>query len=112
MTNGQIGAQWVADDATIGRRLTVASTHIAARGPASGVRIGRAGLTPRETEILRLVARGKSNGEIAAALVISIRTAERHLANIYAKLGTGGAVARATATSYAHTHGVVGPAAP
>jgi DNA-binding CsgD family transcriptional regulator len=70
---------------------------------------GGVGLTPREIEILRLVAGGKSNAEIAAVLVISIRTAERHLANIYSKLGTGGAVARARATSYAHTHGVVTP---
>jgi DNA-binding NarL/FixJ family response regulator len=67
------------------------------------------GLTAREIEVLRLVAAGKSNAEIAEALVVSIRTAERHLANIYAKLGTGGAVARAAATSYAHVHGVVQP---
>jgi ATP/maltotriose-dependent transcriptional regulator MalT len=90
----------------------LASTHMTALGPESGERIGRAVLTPRETEILCLVAGGKSNGDIASALVISIRTAERHLANIYTKLGTGGVVARATATSYAYTHGVVGPAAP
>ena len=64
-------------------------------------------LTARETEVLRLVAAGKSNAEIADVLVVSIRTAERHLANIYSKLGTGGPVARATATAYAHTHGLV-----
>ena len=64
-------------------------------------------LTVRETEVLRLVAAGRSNAEIADALVVSIRTAERHLANIYSKLGTGGPVARATATAYAHTHGLV-----
>lgn len=65
------------------------------------------GLTRREVDILRLVAAGKSNAEIADELVISIRTAERHLANIYAKLGTGGAVARAKAIAIAHTHGLV-----
>jgi DNA-binding NarL/FixJ family response regulator len=70
-------------------------------------RTDRVGLTPREVEIVRLVATGKSNDEIATALVISVRTAERHLANIYAKLGTGGAVARATASAYAHTQGLV-----
>jgi DNA-binding NarL/FixJ family response regulator len=66
-------------------------------------------LTAREVEVLRLVAAGKSNGEIAAALVVSIRTAERHVANVYAKLGTGGSVARAAATAYALTHGLVRP---
>jgi DNA-binding CsgD family transcriptional regulator len=64
------------------------------------------GLTLREIEVLRLVAAGKSNSEIAETLVVSIRTAERHLANIYAKLETGGSVARAVATAYAHTHGL------
>jgi DNA-binding CsgD family transcriptional regulator len=64
------------------------------------------GLTARETEVLRLLAAGKSNGEIAAALVVSIRTTERHVANIYAKLGTAGTVARAAATAYALTHGL------
>ena len=68
--------------------------------------VDRNGMTPREVEVLRLVASGKSNSEIAESLVVSIRTAERHLANIYAKLGTGGPVARAVATAYAHTHGL------
>ena len=70
-------------------------------------RNNREGLTVREMEVLCLVAAGKSNSEIADALVVSVRTAERHLANIYSKLGTGGPVARATATAYAHTHGLV-----
>jgi len=76
-------------------------------GPAGRTPTSPEGLTPREVEVLRLVAAGKSNGEIATALVVSIRTAERHLSNIYTKLGTGGTVARATATAYAHTHGLV-----
>jgi DNA-binding CsgD family transcriptional regulator len=83
------------------------ATRIETMTTAFGTRREQAGLTPREAEILALVAAGKSNGEIASALVISVRTAERHVANIYAKLGTGGPVARATATAYAHTHGVV-----
>jgi DNA-binding CsgD family transcriptional regulator len=87
--------------------------ELAARLGASGGQGGTpAGLTPREVEILRLVAAGKSNDEIATALVVSIRTAERHLSNIYAKLGTGGTVARATATAFAHTHGLVAPDTP
>jgi len=75
--------------------------------PGSGRSTREPGLTPRELEILRLVASGKSNAEIACELVISIRTAERHLANIYSKLGTSGAVARAMATADAHRRGVV-----
>jgi DNA-binding CsgD family transcriptional regulator len=45
------------------------------------------GLTTREREIAALIARGKSNGEIADELVISEKTAERHVANILLKLG-------------------------
>jgi DNA-binding CsgD family transcriptional regulator len=45
------------------------------------------GLTARELEVLRLVAAGRSNREIAAALVISEHTVARHLQNSYAKLG-------------------------
>lgn len=44
-------------------------------------------LTPRETEVIALLVDGNSNAEIAAALVLSTRTVEHHLANIYAKLG-------------------------
>jgi DNA-binding NarL/FixJ family response regulator len=65
-----------------------------------------AGLTRREREVLRLVAAGKSNQEIAAALVLSVRTVERHIANIYDKVGAAGKAARATATAYALSHGL------
>jgi len=46
-------------------------------------------LTPREFEIARLVARGKTNGAIAALLCVSRRTVENHLYSIYSKLGVG-----------------------
>jgi DNA-binding CsgD family transcriptional regulator len=59
------------------------------------------GLTEREVEVLRLLAAGKSNREIATQLVLSVRTAERHIANIYEKIGARGKVARAVATAYA-----------
>lgn len=75
---------------------------------ALGARLGqkRAGnLSPRETEVLRLVAKGDSNDEIARKLFLSIRTVERHVANVYAKLGLSGRTARAAATAWAHTHG-------
>jgi DNA-binding NarL/FixJ family response regulator len=45
------------------------------------------GLTARELEVLRLVAAGKTNREIARTLVVSDHTARRHLQNIFAKLG-------------------------
>jgi DNA-binding CsgD family transcriptional regulator len=46
----------------------------------------RHGLTPREAEVLALMARGSTNREIAATLVISVRTAEHHVAHILRKL--------------------------
>ncbi len=45
------------------------------------------GLTPRQHEILQLVARGFTNAEIAAEIFIGVRTAERHLESLYASLG-------------------------
>ena len=59
------------------------------------------GLTNRELEILRVLATGKSNREIAAALVISDHTVRRHLQNIFAKLGVR---SRAAATAFAIRH--------
>jgi pimeloyl-ACP methyl ester carboxylesterase/DNA-binding CsgD family transcriptional regulator len=56
------------------------------------------GLTEREVEVLRHLAGGKTNGEIAEELFVSVRTVERHVANIYSKIGARG---RANATAYA-----------
>jgi LuxR family transcriptional regulator, maltose regulon positive regulatory protein len=66
----------------------------------------RDGLTRREREILRLLARGLSNQEIAADLVLSVRTVERHISNIYDKIGASGKTARAAAATYAAELGV------
>jgi class 3 adenylate cyclase/DNA-binding CsgD family transcriptional regulator/pimeloyl-ACP methyl ester carboxylesterase len=60
-------------------------------------------LTAREVEVLRLIAAGRSSREIGEELVLSERTVERHIANIYAKTGTHG---RAQATAYAIAHGL------
>jgi len=61
------------------------------------------GLSPRELQVLRLVASGETNKAIAAALVLSERTVDRHVSNIYAKLRVS---SRAAATAYATTsHG-------
>jgi ATP/maltotriose-dependent transcriptional regulator MalT len=59
------------------------------------------GLTGREVEVLVLVAAGKTNEEVASALVISKHTVRRHLQNIFAKLGVS---SRAAATAYAFRH--------
>ena len=53
----------------------------------------------REREVVALVADGRSNEEIAAELVLSVRTVERHLQNAYAKLGVRGPSARAAAVA-------------
>jgi DNA-binding CsgD family transcriptional regulator len=62
------------------------------------------GLTAREVQVLRLVAAGKTNREIATALVISDHTARRHLQNIFAKLGVS---TRAAATAFAYQHNLI-----
>jgi DNA-binding NarL/FixJ family response regulator len=61
-------------------------------------------LSSREVEVLRLVAAGRSNAQIADTLVISQNTVIRHVSNIFGKIG---AANRAEATSYAHRHGLV-----
>jgi DNA-binding CsgD family transcriptional regulator len=60
-----------------------------------------AGLTPREVEVLRLVATGKTNRAIAADLFLSEKTVARHVSNIFTKLGVS---SRAAATAYAYQH--------
>jgi len=57
--------------------------------------------TGRELEVLRLIAEGKNNEEIAEKLFLSVRTIEKHLTNIYGKMGISGKSARAYAASYA-----------
>lgn len=68
------------------RGETVLSPHVAAR-LVRRVRDPLPGVTPRETEILRLLARGAGNREIAEGLFITEATVKTHLQRIYAKLG-------------------------
>jgi DNA-binding NarL/FixJ family response regulator len=62
-------------------------------------------LSAREREVLALVADGRDNDAIAAQLVLSRRTVERHVSNIYEKLGLEGRTARAAAVAWAHRQG-------
>jgi DNA-binding CsgD family transcriptional regulator len=59
------------------------------------------GLTGRELEVLRHLSAGETNKAIAVRLVLSVRTVDRHVSNIYAKLGVS---SRAAATAHAHEH--------
>ena len=62
------------------------------------------GLTAREVEVLRLVARGRSNPQIAAELVLSEKTVARHLSNIFTKLDVP---SRTAAAAFAFEHRLV-----
>jgi DNA-binding CsgD family transcriptional regulator len=65
---------------------------------------GPGGLSRRESEVLTLVATGKTNRAIATELFISEKTVARHVSNIFAKLGLS---SRAEATAHAYKHGLV-----
>jgi NarL family two-component system response regulator LiaR len=102
---------------------TIAAVHAAARGdswlspraasaildrvrrdrPEAGPRDPFAMLSPRETEILRLLSRGMENSEIARELSISPRTAKNHISSVLAKLGMSN---RVQAAIYAVRHGL------
>jgi DNA-binding CsgD family transcriptional regulator len=62
------------------------------------------GLTPRELQVLRLVATGKTNKAIAAELFVSEKTIDRHVSNIFIKLDVP---SRTAATAYAYEHKLV-----
>jgi DNA-binding NarL/FixJ family response regulator len=66
-------------------------------------------LTPREAEVLRLIAAGASNREIARALFVSEATVKTHVNRIFAKTGSRD---RVQATRYAYAHGYAEPASP
>lgn len=109
----QLGALPVAAFAAALLHDIQAASHAQADGDGDGAVTGFVSdLTPRELEVLQLIAAGKSNQEIARELVLSIRTVERHISNIYVKIGASGAAARATTTAYALQHGLIQPSIP
>jgi predicted ATPase/class 3 adenylate cyclase/DNA-binding CsgD family transcriptional regulator len=64
-------------------------------------------LSAREREVVALIAGGLSNRQIADRLVLSVRTVERHIENVYNRLGISGKAGRAIVTAYALRHGLV-----
>jgi DNA-binding NarL/FixJ family response regulator len=74
-----------------------------------GASPGNGDLTPREAEVLRLIAAGASNREIARALFVSEATVKTHVNRIFAKTGSRD---RAAAMRYAYAHGYAEPAPP
>jgi len=78
------------------------AAELLGRQPAPG------GLSPREVEVLALVAAGASNAQIAAELVLSERTVARHVSNIFAKLDVG---SRTAAAAFAFENDLVAPSA-
>lgn len=87
--------------ADLGAAPDVVRVDAIARGAA-----GRQGavLTAREVEVVRLVAEGRTNRAIAGELYLSEKTVDRHLSNVFAKLGVS---SRAAATAYAYEHALI-----
>jgi DNA-binding NarL/FixJ family response regulator len=78
----------------LGAAGDLAAAQTAASGP----------LSPREREVLRLLATGATNRAMARRLFLSEKTVARHVSNIFAKIGVA---SRAAATSYAYERGLV-----
>ena len=91
--------------------LAAVRAVLEATGGAPSPRAGTwpAGLSDREVEVLRLVARGGTNKDVARALGISHRTIQHHVAHIYTKIGV---TSRAGAALYAAEHGLTAPGRP
>jgi DNA-binding CsgD family transcriptional regulator/tetratricopeptide (TPR) repeat protein len=85
----------------LGRRIVGPSIAAPGRGPGREARV--AGLSDRELEVLRLVAQGRTNREIAGALSLSENTVARHLTHIFTKTGVEN---RAGAVAFALRHGL------
>jgi HD-GYP domain-containing protein (c-di-GMP phosphodiesterase class II) len=100
-------ARWMRDEVRAGHLDGDAVDGVlgAAGHPSRRRKPQPSGLTSREVDVLRLLASGLSNKEIAEVLVISPKTASRHIEHIYAKIGVSN---RARASLFAVTHGLMG----
>ena len=94
-------------DPAVQQRLLSAAVRAPAAAPA-GPASADDDLTPREAEVLRLIAAGKSNREIARALFVSEATVKTHVNRIFAKTGSRD---RGQAVHYAYTRGYAAPPA-
>ncbi|WP_312847196.1 response regulator transcription factor [Microbispora sp. KK1-11] len=90
--------------ARIERLARLARTPLAVQGETESAEEREFGLTPRERDVLRLVADGRTDRQIAEELFISVKTAGAHVSNILAKLGVRSRVQAATA---AHRHELI-----
>jgi DNA-binding CsgD family transcriptional regulator len=101
----QDGAEMELDAARWVFRQLAAAPDLARAEALSGKAAGGpGGLTARELQVLHMVAAGETNKAIAAELFVSERTVDRHMSNIYAKLGVS---SRAAATAHAYQHGLL-----
>jgi NarL family two-component system response regulator LiaR len=80
---------WLGLTLTSGRRVVVKEVPVVSRGPftLNETKVRELGITPRELEILQLIARGMSTREIAAALFVSENTVKTHASRLLDKLG-------------------------
>jgi DNA-binding NarL/FixJ family response regulator len=93
-------------DPGVQQRLLSAAARGSGLEPTEAPSAGDGDLTPREAEVLRLIAAGQSNREIAKTLFVSEGTVKTHVNRIFAKTGSRD---RAQATRYAYTHGYAEP---
>jgi DNA-binding NarL/FixJ family response regulator len=89
------------DSATLDREAARDALLALGAAPEPGGAYDAHGLTARELQVLRMVAVGATNKAIAGELVLSERTVDRHVSNIFAKLRVS---SRAAATAYAYEH--------
>ena len=92
-----LSSPWIPAITITGPPATARSQNDAGHSPDAGP------LTARETEVIRLLADGLSNRDIAVELFISEKTVARHLSNIFTKLDL---TSRAAVTAYAYEHGL------
>ena len=100
----ELAAQALAAEANAGRLDSNAVTAVVEAAGLRAQRVERpAGLTERETQVVGMLARGLQTKQVARALGISVKTADRHIQNAYAKIGVS---TRASAAVFAMEHGL------